>query len=147
MNTLRNLEEEGYSVTYLPVQKNGQIKIQDLIDSLREDTLAVSIMWVNNEIGTIQQLEEIGNICRERQIFFHSDIAQGFGKLPLDVEKCKIDLASISSHKIYGPKGIGALYVRKKPRVKLRRRKTFTKQLYTEEDKKEECVQALCLLS
>ena len=103
------------------MQKNGLINIEDLKNSLRPDTLAVSIMWINNEIGTIQPMEEIGRLCRERKIFFHSDIAQGFGKMPLDVDKFNLDLASISSHKIYGPKGIGALYIRKKPRVKLRR--------------------------
>lgn len=108
-------------MTYLPLQSNGILDLEVLEKAIREDTLAASIMMVNNEIGTLQNIEEIGNILRKRKIYFHSDIAQAFGKLPIDVNKFNIDLASISSHKVYGPKGIGAMYLRKKPRVKLSR--------------------------
>lgn len=90
--------------------------------AIRPDTLMASIMMINNEIGTIQDMEYIGQLLRSKGVYFHSDIAQGFGKVPIDVNKFNLDLASISSHKIYGPKGIGALYVRKKPRIKLSRR-------------------------
>lgn len=122
MNTLRTLEDEGFSVTYLPLQSNGILDLEVLEKAIREDTLAASIMMVNNEIGTLQNIEEIGKILRKRKIYFHSDIAQAYGKLPIDVNKFNIDLASISSHKVYGPKGIGAMYLRKKPRVKLSRK-------------------------
>ena len=115
-------------MTYLPLDKNGLVSLKDLEGAIREDTLAASIMMVNNEIGTIQSMEEIGKILRSKGVFFHSDIAQGYGKIPIDVNKFNIDLASISSHKIYGPKGMGALYLRKKPRVKLARRYLLTKQ-------------------
>ncbi len=119
LDACRHLELEGFRVSYLPVQKNGLVDLNLLSDTITEDTVLVSIMAVNNEIGVIQPLEEIGKICRSKNVFFHSDIAQAFGKIEIDVEKCNIDLASISGHKIYGPKGIGALYVRKRPRVKL----------------------------
>ncbi len=119
LDTCRHLEQKGFKVTYLPVQKNGIVDLEVLKANITEDTLLVSVMAVNNEIGVIQPLKEIGQICRANGAFFHSDIAQAFGKIPIDVEECNIDLASISGHKIYGPKGIGAIYVRKKPRVRL----------------------------
>ncbi|CAF0761145.1 unnamed protein product, partial [Didymodactylos carnosus] len=119
LDACRHLEDEGFEVTYLPIQANGLINLETFKDAVHDNTMLVSIMAVNNETGVIQPLKEIGKICRERGIFFHSDIAQGYGKIPIDVNECNIDLASISAHKIYGPKGIGALYVRKKPRVRL----------------------------
>jgi cysteine desulfurase len=103
---------EGFQVTYLPVKKNGIIDLEELEKSLRPDTVLVSIMAVNNEIGVIQPIDEIGKLCRSKRVFFHTDAAQSVGKIPMDVEKSKIDLMSISGHKIYGPKGIGAVYVR-----------------------------------
>jgi len=119
LDTCKHLEQEGFHVTYLPVQSNGLIDLEILKSTITDQTMLVSVMALNNEIGVIQPLAEIGKICRQHGAFFHSDIAQAFGKIPIDVEECNIDLASISSHKIYGPKGIGALYVRKKPRVRL----------------------------
>ena len=119
INACRQLESKGFSVTLLPVQKNGIIDLELLEASITDKTLLVSVMSVNNEIGVIQPLKEIGAITRKHGVFFHTDAAQGFGKIPLDVNEMNIDLMSISGHKIYGPKGIGALYIRKKPRVKL----------------------------
>lgn len=119
LDSCRHLQDEGYDVTYLPVQNNGLIRIEDLEAAIRPDTALVSIMAVNNEIGVIQPLEEIGKVCRSKKVFFHSDGAQAVGKIPLDVNKLNIDLMSISSHKIYGPKGMGACYVRRRPRVRL----------------------------
>lgn len=119
LDSCRQLERDGFKITYLPVQKNGIIDLGELRAAIREDTALVSVMAVNNEIGVIQPLAEIGKICRERGVFFHTDAAQGFGKIPLDVEAMNIDLMSISGHKAYAPKGIGALYVRRRPRVRL----------------------------
>ncbi|KAI0838652.1 cysteine desulfurase [Hypoxylon sp. FL0890] len=119
LDSCRHLQDDGYDVTYLPVQSNGLIDLQKLEEAIRPDTSIVSIMAVNNEIGVIQPIEEIGKICRQKKVFFHTDGAQAVGKIPLDVNAMNIDLMSISSHKIYGPKGIGACYVRRRPRVRL----------------------------
>ncbi len=119
LDTCRHLEQEGFEVTYLPVQQNGLIDLELLKKTITPKTLLVSIMAVNNEIGVIQPLKEIGEICRANHVFFHTDCAQAYGKIPLDVEDMKIDLMSISGHKIYGPKGIGALFVRRRPRIRL----------------------------
>lgn len=115
------LEEEGFKVTYLPVKKDGLIDLDQLRDSITDKTCLVSVMAVHNEIGVIQPLKEIGKICKEKKVIFHTDAAQAFGKIPLNVEEMNIDLMSISGHKIYGPGGIGALYIRRKPkRIRLR---------------------------
>ena len=120
LDTARYLEQDGFPVTYLPVKKNGLIDLERLADAITEQTVIVSIMAVHNEIGVIQPIAEIGAMCRERGVFFHTDAAQAVGKIPLDVEEMKIDLMSISGHKIYGPMGIGALFVRRRPRVRLK---------------------------
>ncbi|OAA43265.1 cysteine desulfurase [Metarhizium rileyi] len=119
LDSCRHLQDEGFEVTYLPVQHNGLIKMEDLEAAMKAETALVSIMTVNNEIGVIQPIEEIGKLCRSKKVFFHTDAAQAVGKIPLDVNAMNIDLMSISSHKIYGPKGIGACYVRRRPRVRL----------------------------
>ena len=119
LESCRHLDGKGFNITYLPVSSDGLIDLDLLKKEITEKTLMVSIMGVHNEIGVIQPLEEIGRICRARDVFFHTDCAQAVGKIPLDVEKMKIDLMSISGHKIYAPKGVGALYIRRKPRVRI----------------------------
>jgi len=120
LDTARHLESEGFKVTYLPVNEFGEINLEELKAAITEKTVMISIMAANNEIGTIANLEEIGKIAHENDVLFHTDAAQAVGRIPIDVKKMNIDLMSFSSHKIYGPKGIGALYLRVlKPRVKL----------------------------
>ncbi len=117
LHTCEYLEKKGFRITYLPVDKYGTIDIDALRDTITDKTILISIMHVNNEVGTIQPIEEIGKIAREHNIYFHTDAIQSFGKLPIDVNKMNIDLLSASSHKIYGPKGSGALYIRKGVRI------------------------------
>jgi len=110
---------DGFDVTYLPVKADGLIDMDDLRAAIRPDTVLVSVMAVNNEIGVVQPLKEIGALCRENKVFFHTDAAQAIGKIPIDVNEMNIDILSMSSHKIYGPKGIGGIYLRRRPRVRV----------------------------
>src|SRR5687768_15141342 len=119
LDTMRELERQGFEVTYLDPQPDGLVDIEKFKAALRPDTIVVSIMHVNNEIGVIQPIDRIGEICRARGIIFHVDAAQSTGKAPIDLAALKVDLMSFSAHKTYGPKGIGALFIRRKPRVRL----------------------------
>jgi len=119
LDTVRELERQGFEATYLQPGDDGLITVQQLADAIRPDTILVSVMWVNNEIGVIQPIDEIGELCRSKGIIFHSDAAQATGKTPIDLEKTKVDLVTFTAHKSYGPKGIGAVYVRRKPRVRI----------------------------
>jgi len=120
LDSCRVLQDEGYDVTYLPVLPNGKVDLKLLEESIRPDTCLVSIMAVNNEIGTIQPIKEIGALVKKHKgVYFHTDAAQAVGKIPLNVDEMNIDVMSISGHKIYGPKGVGAAYVRRRPRVRL----------------------------
>lgn len=120
INSMRELEQEGFKVTFLPVQQNGLVDLKQLEAEITDKTCLVSIMTANNEIGVIQPIKEIGALCHKKGALLHTDAAQAFGKIPLNVDEMNIDLMSISGHKIYGPKGIGAIYIRRKPRVRIK---------------------------
>ncbi len=119
LDTCRELERQGFEVTYLDVQENGLLDLEVFKQALRPDTSVVSVLMVNNEIGVIQDIETIGEICREKGIIFHVDAAQATGKVEIDLQKLKVDLMSFSAHKTYGPKGMGALFIRRKPRIRI----------------------------
>jgi len=117
LNSCRWLEKEGFEVTYLDVDREGFISLEELENSIRKDTILASIIHGNNEIGTIQNLEGIGKICSEKDVYFHTDACQSFTKVPIDVERQNLDLVTVNSHKIYGPKGVGALFIKKGTRI------------------------------
>lgn len=120
LDSCHALEKEGYEITYLNVDKEGLVSLDELRAAIRPDTILCTIMWANNEVGSVQDIAAIGAICREKGVIFHSDAVQGIGKIPFDVAKMNVDMISISAHKMYGPKGIGALYVRRgRPRIRL----------------------------
>ncbi|HMG59311.1 MAG TPA: IscS subfamily cysteine desulfurase [Burkholderiales bacterium] len=119
LDTVRELERQGFEATYLDPEQNGLLDLEKFKAALRPDTVLVSVMMVNNEIGVIQPIAEIGDICRSKGIIFHCDAVQAAGKIPIDLQKLKADLLTVTAHKVYGPKGIGALYVRRKPRVRI----------------------------
>lgn len=119
LDSCRQLEQEGFQITYLPVDEDGMVSAEQIEAVIQKDTVLVSVMAVNNEIGVVQPIKEIGELCRKNKVFFHTDAAQMLGKMPIDVNDMKIDVMSLSSHKIYGPKGMGALYIRRRPRVRM----------------------------